>query len=273
MKGLGRARGAPWAELLARVRAGIEHLQKELEKGRKGLEGLQKEMERLEEERARPPPKPAEGAPPPETTGARYSRLMQRLQQVAIGPAPAPGAPPPELPAAFDRARVEAAIREVVEGLASLKAQVDAMVRTREALDAEVRRRESDLRAAATLWALLADRGGADLRTAAENIARAAPEGGRAPIPPEFAERLREAARRLLQAEMVPVGRLKEMEGEAEALRHQLEASVPRARLEALLREAEELRRQAADAVPKWRVEAQEHEMKFLKKMAFEKGT
>lgn len=277
VKGLGRARGAPWAEVLTRVRAGIEHLQKELEKGRKALEGLQKEMERVEEARTRVAAKPAEGAPPPDsppTEGVRYSRLMQRLQQAAIGPAPASGAPPPEPPAAplFDRARVEAAIREVVEGLASIKAQVDTMARTREALDTEVRRRESELRTAATLWALLADRGGADLRTAAENITRAAPEGVHAPIPLEFAERLREAARRLLQAEMVPAERLKEMEREAEALRHQLETSVPRARFEALLREAEELRKQAADAVPKWRVEAQEHEMKFLKKVAFERS-
>ncbi len=279
VKGLGRARGAPWAEVLARVRAGLEHLQKELEKGRNALEDLRRGMERLEQERARAPAEPAESAPAPEAPGAppaagvRYSRLMQRLQQAAVGPVPE--APRPGLPAApaFDLARVEAAIREVVEGLASLKAEVETMARTREALDAEVRRRESELRAAATLWALLADRGGADLRAAAESVVRASPGGGRAPVPPEFGERLREAARRLLQAEMVPAGRLKEMEREIEALHHQLETSVQKARFDALFREAEELRKRAAEAVPKWRVDAQEHEMKFLKKVAFGKGT
>lgn len=281
VKGLGRARGAPWVEVVGRVRAGFEHLRKEHEKGREALEELRKEMEKLQKEKAQSAakspdatssPEPAVGQPA--AAGARYSRLMQKLQQVAISPAPAPGAPPePPAGAPFDPLLVEAAFREVIEGLASLKADADTMARKQEALEAEVRKRESELQGAATLWTLLAGQSDVDLRTAAESLAQAAREGKGAPVPPEFAERLRESARRLLQAEMVPMERLRAAEREVEEVRRRLEASVPRVRFDALVKEAEDLQKRLAEAAPKWQVEAQEHELRFLKKMAFEKRT
>jgi hypothetical protein len=203
---------------------------------------------------------------------------MQRIQQAAIGPAPAPEAPAPAppVPLPIEVRVAEAAAGEVLGGLAALKADADALLQRREALAAEVRKREAELQASDALWALLAGQGDADLLTAAEGLARAAREGPESgpevSIPPEFAHRLREGARRLLQAEMVPEEKLREAEREAARLRERLDAAVPRSRFESLLQETEDLRRRLDEAVPRWQVEAQEHELKFLKKVAFRKG-
>lgn len=282
-------------QVIERHRGAHELLRAQYQKESERLRRVKEEMEaalKPEEAPAGPPAPPAgPGAATFPPTRA-YRRIQDRLRQAALGgraplvpreeaAAAGPEEKEPESPAAeipplapLDLSQAEAATREIAEAMALLRSQLNEMERYGEMLERQVRQKESVLRQSDALWALLAGRSDADLLAAAEALARGAREGKPADpgrLPPEMSRKLQEAARRLLQAEMVDAAKFRELEEEVREMRGRMEAMVPRTRLESLLRENESLRRQLAEAVPRWQAEAQEEQLRFLKKVAFEK--